>query len=130
MIVENHPLVAKFIAEAIGEEGFGDCYTFGNVVDDTLIGGCVFNNYTGLSVQMTAAGKGLWCTHEFLKTCFSFAFIGLKCRRITVLVAVSNTKALKLNKHLGFIEEGLVRMGEGEDDLILLGMLKSECRYL
>ena len=130
MIIENHPLIAKFVAEATGEEGFGDCYSFGNVVNNTLIGGCVCSNYTGLSVQMTVAGKGLWCTHELLNNCFSFAFNGLKCRRITVLVAVSNAKSLKLVNHLGFKEEGLVRMGEGEDDLILLGLLREECRYL
>ena len=130
MIVENHPAVSQFIAEAIGEEGFGDNYTFGVVKDDTLIGGFAFSNYTGPTVNMSAAGVGRWCTHEFLNRCFSFAFNGLKCKRITVLVAESNAKALKLSKHVGFKEEGLVRMGEEEDGLVLLGMLKSECRYI
>jgi RimJ/RimL family protein N-acetyltransferase len=130
LIVHNHPIIAKYVAEALGEEGFGECYTIGNVKNNILVAGVVFNNYTGLSVQMTAAGVGHWCTHELLNNCFSFVFNGLKCKRITVLVAKSNTKALKLNKHLGFIEEGIVRMGEGDEDLILLGMLKSECRYI
>lgn len=130
MIVENNPLIAKYVAEATGEEGFGDCYTFGIVKKDLLVGGCVINNYTGLSVQMTFAGIGLWCTHEFLTNCFSFAFNGLKCRRVTVLIAVSNVKSLKLAKHVGFKEEGIVRMGEGEDNLILLGMLPNECRFI
>ena len=90
MIVLNHPAIAPMVAEALGEDGFGDCYAIGNVKDNELIGGCVFHWFTGPSVQMSLAGTGNWMTRAMIKACCEYAFLGLKCVRITVLIATSN----------------------------------------
>lgn len=130
MIVLNHPAITEFVADAMDEETPADSFSIGYVVDDKIKAGCVFNWFTGTNVQMHVAGTGMWAKKEFINTCFRFAFNKLGVLRVTGLVPVSNEKAIKLNEHLGFKVEGTLRMSDGYDDLLIMGMLKEECRYL
>ena len=47
-----------------------------------------------------------------------------------ILVPAKNKAALRFDLHLGFKQEGIIRNALPDDDIILLGMLKSECIYL
>lgn len=70
-------------------------------------------------------------TREFLRVAFRYPFYQLKVRRVTGYVPASNADALRFDLHLGFVQEGLMReaMDTGED-VVVLGMLKRECRWL
>jgi len=71
-----------------------------------------------------------WCNKVFLRTVFTWLFIDLGLKRVTGIVPSVNVKALKFNLKLGFTKEGTLREADANGDIIITGMLKSECRWL
>ncbi len=69
-------------------------------------------------------------TPSFLAHVFYDAFVLLNLPRVTGLVPVSNKSALKFDRHIGFVTEGLMRKACNGEDLVILGMLKEECRFI
>lgn len=108
--------------EAIGLERDGD-----------LLAVVVYNLWSGADIAMhVAAMPGRrWMTRAFLRAVFRYPFVQLECQRVTGYVPASNADALRFDRHLGFVEEGRMReaLPTGEDVLVL-GMLRRECRWL
>lgn len=133
--VYNLPYAAKWASERI--KGVGefpeDTGTIGLMRDGKLVAVVVYTEYTGSGVMMNIASDGSkrWMTKEFLRVCFEWPFNVLKCRRVTGLVRADQPEVQKFDEHLGFKKEGVIREGEEDGtDLILYGMLKSECRWI
>jgi RimJ/RimL family protein N-acetyltransferase len=95
-----------------------------------LVSGVVYNHFSGNDIAMNVAGTGLWASPDALKVYFNYPFIQLKCQRVTAYVASKNRKCLALVERLGFIPEGRLREGLPDDDLLMLGMLRRECRWI
>lgn len=133
-VVYNLPCVSRFVSENIpGKDAFLPTDpNVGMLKDGKLIAGCVFNMYTGTGICMhVAATENGWLNREFLRACFSYPFLQLGCQRVTGLVRTDNKAAQRFDEHLGFKREGLLRQAEEDGcDLILYGMLKSECRWI
>lgn len=116
----------------VTEFGHGSI-AIGHEQDGALIAGTVFNMYTGPSICMHVASEPgkLWLTRDFLFRCFAYPFLQLKCHRVTGLVRVDNLAAQKLDEHLGFVREGVLRRAASDGtDMIVYGMLRDECRWL
>lgn len=110
----------KFVALGWADDRTGD-----------LVAGVVFNDYTGRNIDMHVAGVGAWCRPYFFGECFRYPFEQLKVRRVTSRTPADNPLALKFVRALGFRQEGCVRAAlEGDVDLIILGMLREQCRWL
>jgi RimJ/RimL family protein N-acetyltransferase len=100
---------------------------------ELLLACTVYADYDGGNILMHIASDGSrrWLTRDFLRECFAYPFEQLHCRRVTGLVAASNTAALKFDAHLGFKPEGRMRQAAQDgSDLLILGMLRHECRHL
>lgn len=70
-------------------------------------------------------------TRQALAAAFYYPFVQNGLRRLTGLVEASNTDALRLNRHMGWRPEGVLReAARNGDDLIVLGMLRRECRFI
>lgn len=96
-----------------------------------IVGGVVYNNFTRQDIHMHVAGVGNWLTRRMLGECFRYPFIQLGCRRVTGTVGARNDAALAFDEKLGFKYEGTLRCHLPDDeDLIILGMLREECRWL
>jgi RimJ/RimL family protein N-acetyltransferase len=106
--------------EAIGLEKGGD-----------LIAGVVYNQVSefNCSMHVAAIPGRRWLTREYLNACFRYPFVQLGLLRVTGLVPAKNQQALRFDLHLGFKVEGIMRRCLGSDDLVVLGMLREECRY-
>ena len=101
--------------------------------DGELVAAVIFNFFSGADIAMhIAAVPGRrWMTRELLRAAFRYPFVQLGCRRVTGYVPASNTDALRFDRHLGFVQEGVMREAlESGEDVIVLGMLRSECRWL
>jgi RimJ/RimL family protein N-acetyltransferase len=97
-----------------------------------ILAAVVYDNFTRINVDAhIAVAHRHAMTPEFLGAIFRYPFLQLKVARITCKVAASNAASRRLCRHFGFLEEGLCRkaLPNGED-LVLFGMLKSECRWL
>jgi len=125
------PLVAQWVADQIGHGlDWGPCEAIG-VVDkhDNLIGGVVFSNYRpdiGNIEASFAAIKANWLTPMLVTGIMQYAFGQLKCARITSLTPKRNRRARQFLQKFGFKQEGCVRLGFGDDDSIISGLLASE----
>ena len=61
---------------------------------------------------------------------FDYPFNQLGVNRITGLVAKKNKEARRFDEHLGFKYEGNMRHALADDDMLIYGMLKRECKWL
>lgn len=126
--------IMRFVADRTGEESYGQDYTaLGLERDGELVAGVLFTNYTRAAILMHVASDGSrhWMTPAFLSASFRYPFVQLGCRRVTGLVRLDNERAQHFDEHLGFRREGVLREGATDGcDLVLYGMLKSECRFL
>jgi RimJ/RimL family protein N-acetyltransferase len=127
--------VAAFVCRYNPGMDMGDTpySAIGNVDElGNLIGGVVLNNFTRRDIHLHVAGVGpRWCTRRFVGEVFRYVFLQLGCRRCTGLVAVSNAAARRFDEHLGFRREGVLRAYlEHDEDCLVYGMLREECRWL
>jgi RimJ/RimL family protein N-acetyltransferase len=125
--------VCAWVAERVSETEFISARGLGLEQDGELIAGVVYENYTGKNITMHVAavpGKR-WLNKDFLYRSFAYPFLQLNCNRVTGLVKADNFEAQKFDENLGFKKEGLLRQAcEDGTDLILYGMLKTECRWI
>jgi RimJ/RimL family protein N-acetyltransferase len=68
-------------------------------------------------------------TRSYLRAVFRYPFVQLGVRRVSGFVPASNAQAIRFNEHLGFKREGLMREALWDDDVIVFGMLRQECKY-
>lgn len=130
------PAYFQFANHAIGEE----CFEYGpstkclaNLDDHGNIRAVVvYDRITDYDCMMHIASDGTknWMSRQYLVMAFHVPFVQWGLRRVTGLVKAGNEQALSFDKHLGFVQEGVIRCGFGDCDGILLGMLKEECRFL
>lgn len=128
----------RFVSQWVSARIFGDddfppnSVAIGLEEDGRLIAGVVYTDYSGSSITMSvAADKKGWMNKALLRAAFDFPFNQLKVRRISGLVRTDNLDAQRFDEHLGFKREGLIREGDDDGcDLILYGMLRSECRWI
>jgi RimJ/RimL family protein N-acetyltransferase len=70
-------------------------------------------------------------TRDFLRVAFRYPFVQLGCNRVTGYVPASNADALRFDLNLGFKIEGRMREAiETGEDVLVLGMLRGECRFI
>lgn len=98
---------------------------------DRLLGGVIYQGYTGASIELHVAGfDPLWINRDLLWAVFAYPFIQLNCKKIIGRVAETNRRALEFDLKLGFKEEGRIREVFPEGDLFILTMRRDECRWL
>lgn len=92
----------------------------------------VFERFTegDCHIHIATTGTGFAMSRAFILASFMFPFVQLRQRRLTGLVQAKNTRAMRFNLRLGFQIEGRMRETHSEDDTIILGMLRRECRFI
>lgn len=133
-IVWNEPeRVMRWVAVRTDEDAYHLYTAIGLEHDGELVAGVVFNMKAGANILMHVASDGSrhWMTPAYLAACFRYPFIQEGCQRITGLVRADNVDAQRFDEHLGFKREGQLRAACTDGtDLIVYGMLKSECRFI
>lgn len=107
--------------------------TLGVMKGDRLLAGLIFHDVRyGQDVWWTIYSIDKhWCSKRIIKAFMREAFEVMKCRRINLLVNPENTACLNFVTRLGFKIEGRLRaFREDGKDCCLLGLLKSENKYL
>jgi RimJ/RimL family protein N-acetyltransferase len=132
LIVDDPSRVADWCAARIEHfSGWGsDPKAIGLEVNGKLSAGVVYTNYTPANVFASIVIDG-GMNPNFLYAIFFNPFEQWKVRHISCAIEGSNERSLKLCSNMGFIEEGRMRESAiNGEDVILMGMLKSECRFL
>jgi RimJ/RimL family protein N-acetyltransferase len=92
----------------------------------------IFNLYSGADIAMHVAAipGGRWLTKEFLFAAFAYPFLQLGCRRVSGYVPSKCRDVIAFDEHLGFTYEGTMRDALPDDDIVCLGMLRADCRFI
>ena len=134
IVAEPREQIAAFVAAAQGHpaQPWGNYSALGLVRGGGLVAGVVYNNWSGAGVcaHIGAVRGRRWMTPAFLRAMFAYPFEQERRRRITGLVARRNKHARRFVENLGFRYEGCVRHALADDDWILYGMLREECRFI
>lgn len=119
--------------ERIGVASFRrDAYTIGLERDGELVAVVVFEDFSecDASIHIASDGTGRWMNKELLIKTFAYPFIQLGLRRLTGRVPAKNKVALRFDENLGFVQEGICKHALKDDDLVILGLLKENCRFI
>lgn len=94
-----------------------------------LAGGVVFTQHSHPNIVMAAVLEAP-LTRRFLRALFFYPFLQLNCERITVLIDDDNSKSIRLVEHVGWQREGRMRRARPGGDVLIYGLLRSECAWL
>ena len=83
-----------------------------------------------ICIHVVAREGALWCHEDILAHVFAYPFGQLELGRCTVPVLSGNEASKRMVEALGFVYEGtLRRAGPGDQDILLYGILREECRW-
>lgn len=123
--------VAQWVEHRIPHVRFGRAafVAIGVLYDNKATAGVIYHNYLPAygNIEMSiAADSPKWASRRIITELLRYPFVQLGCQRVTACVAASNKQSLRLNLGLGFEIEGYVRRGFGDEDLIVMGLLREE----
>lgn len=96
-----------------------------------LLGGVIFDYYTGPAIFMHQAGFAKnWINRDMLWVCFDYPFNQLKCNKIFGTIPSSNPQLLAYNKKIGFTLEVTLKGAYPGADMLVLAMDRDQCRWL
>ncbi|MEN6526405.1 MAG: GNAT family protein, partial [Candidatus Polarisedimenticolia bacterium] len=121
------------VAERAGcsHHAWAEYTTIGLERNGELVGGVVFECFTGTNANIHVAGSGsYWMTRVFLFAVFGYAFNQLKLKRLTGYVEAANTRALGFNRKLGFTQEAVLKDAVPSGDVMIMCMRREDCRFI
>jgi hypothetical protein len=110
----------------------GDSQCLAIMGEDFVRAVVVYNLFMECSccAHIATNGQRNWATRGMLFGIFSFPFLQLKLRRITLPIAERNVEAQILALKLGFKFEGRLLNATEDDNEVLLGMLREDCIWI
>jgi L-amino acid N-acyltransferase YncA len=103
----------------------------GQEIDGEVKAVVAFDNILDKSCEMHTAAIVLnWISRDLLWACFDYPFNILKVKVILATVASTNTEALRLDRHLGFVDKAYIEDAHIDGDLVILAMRRENCRWL
>lgn len=132
--IVSEPQLIRWADHAIQGANFReDAVSLGLVDGDEVRAVVVYENFSAgnCNIHVASDESGHWLTREFTVRAFAYPFMQCGLQRVTGLVPSQNVKALDFDLKLGFKPEGRMRnfLPNG-DDMIILGMLREECRFI
>lgn len=128
--VVSVPYVAYGI---VGEGGdlIGGVYYFNKQEDRTPDGEIDPSGVSDLCCAVAVDDLRIARQTHVVKKLFELAFDGMKTRRLSAEIDMSNSPAIQQAKAIGFRQEGIKRKaGRNGGDVGLFGLLREECRFL
>jgi RimJ/RimL family protein N-acetyltransferase len=103
----------------------------GQEIDGEVKAVVAYDNILDKSCVMhTAAIVPNWINKDLLWACFDYPFNKLGVKVILATVSSTNDEALKLDRHLGFVDKAYIEDAHIDGDLVILAMRRENCRWL
>jgi RimJ/RimL family protein N-acetyltransferase len=131
VVTDNQEHLRGWITGVLGMQ-FSPYATFiGQEIDGEVKAVVAFDNILDKSCMMhTAAIVPNWISKDLLWACFDYPFNILKVKVILASVASTNEEALRLDRHLGFVDKAYIEDAHLDGDLVILAMRRENCRWL
>lgn len=133
ILVDDKHRVGEWVSERVGHVGsWGDFYAMGAIDQyGEIVAGVVVNNYNGANATCHIAidRKTKSIIHLFRGVC-DYAFNQCKLKRLTGMVPTDERATIEFDKHLGFVEEFVMKDGAPGADMMVLVLWPHNCRWL
>ena len=131
VVTDNQEHLRGWITGVLGMQ-FSPYATFiGQEIDGEIKAVVAYDNILDKSCLMhTAAIVPNWISKDLLWACFDYPFNKLGLSVILASVASTNEEALKLDRHLGFVDKAYIEDAHADGDLVILAMRRENCRWL
>ena len=131
VVTDNQEHLRGWITGVLGMQ-FSLYATFiGQEIDGEVKAVVAFDNILDKSCEMhTASIVPNWISKDLLWACFDYPFNILKVKVILASVASTNKEALRLDRHLGFVDKAYIEDAHIDGDLVILAMRRENCRWL
>lgn len=131
VVTDNQEHLRGWITGVLGMQ-FSPYATFiGQEINGEVKAVVAFDNILDKSCEMhTAAIMPNWISKDLLWACFDYPFNILKVKVILATVSSNNEEALKLDRHLGFVDKAYIEDAHIDGDLVILAMRRENCRWL
>lgn len=117
------------IGNKIGD--YGPAVGFGTEIDSKIVGGVVFNQYNGASMQLHAhAERKNWFTKQGIWMIFDYAFNQAKVNVLIAQISEKNEKALNFANRSGFKLHSEIPGAHIDGNLLVFLMRKADCKWL
>lgn len=135
IITHQDPALVKYAAKVLEVDGFGPCKTLAVSDGKQITCIVIYSKFDGYQCEIAIVSiKPTWATRTTIAMLLGYPFQQLGCNRINLVCRADNHKAISLAERLGFIretkEEGLRAYCPDGTHAHILGMLKSECRWI
>lgn len=133
LLLNSDARLVAWAQDVIGCTFFPDACAIGWGDGNEIRAAVVYDRWTQADahIHLASNGTGHFGSRKFLAAAYHFPFVITGRRRLTGLVPASNSRALRLNLHMGFQHEGRLRhAGDDGEDIIILGMLREDCRFI
>lgn len=132
LVYEDPERLVAWATKIIGFPLRPDVKAIGWREDGELRAVTLYDNFSqcDCNIHIASDGTGNWLRRQFLVASFMHPFVQWNLRRVTGLVPATNQRALNFDLHLGFVQEGYLRHALPDDDIIVLGMLRTTCRFI
>lgn len=129
-MVVIHEDIAKWVMNGIPDAKWVEgMKAIGDVKDGELIAGVAFeyqnnNAMWGHQYITKPPCKAFWINVA------DYIFNQCNCKRFSAFVEVQNEKAIRLNKHIGFVVEATLKDAGNKGDLLVMTLWKDNCKIL
>jgi hypothetical protein len=123
--------VGKWVCEKAGGGWTHLCSAIGQTYDGKLIGGIMYDGYTGTNIGMhSRCDDPAHVTRKFYWMIFDYPFNQLGVEKVRGIVSSANLEAQRIDEKLGFIRETTLSGYFPDGDAIIYVMPRSQCRWL
>lgn len=132
LVFDQKHRIGDWVAQQVGQTGdWGSFYAMGVVRGDEVIAGVVINNMNGANAtcHVAIAYPTKMIIPLFEHVC-QYAFLQCGLKRLTGMVPSNEPKILAFDKHLGFVEEFVMKDGAPGADMHILVLWPDNCRWL
>ena len=131
VVTDNQDHLRGWITGVLGMQ-FSSYATFiGQEIDGEIKAVIAYDNILEKSCLMhTASIVPNWISKDLLWAAFDYPFNKLGLSVILASVASTNEEALKLDRHLGFVDKAYIEDAHIDGDLVILAMRRENCRWL
>jgi RimJ/RimL family protein N-acetyltransferase len=99
--------------------------------NDVLVAGVTYYNYRHpKSIEMSIFSNAPWTSKNIIRDLLHYPLVQLNCSRITCIVDIDNKHTLRFLTRLGFVKEGVMRDANPDGDAVIMGLLKTECKWI
>lgn len=131
VVTNNQAHLRAWISGVLGIKFDEHTTCIGQEIDGEVKAVIAYTNFQEKSCCMhVAAIQNNWISKDLLWAAFDYPFNILKVNVILATVASTNEEALKLDRHLGFIDKAYIEDAHTDGDLVILAMRRENCRWL